>query len=268
MFIAVNLLVMFNALEIPAQKIVAHRGASADAPENTISAFQLAWKQGADAIEGDFHLTKDGKIVCIHDADTKKVAGKNLNVATTNYAELSKLDVGKWKHAKFAEERIPLLSEVLAIVPKGKQILIEVKCGPEIVSVLQKELAKCKLEPSQLAIISFQKEVIALVKKRMPKIKAFWLTSIKQNQVTKKWSPTLEQIVDTLKETNADGLDVKAELQIVDAKFVERLRAENVEFHCWTVDDPTLAKQMRQLGVDSITTNRPKFLREKMAAEK
>ena len=60
--------------------IVAHRGASRDAPSNTIPAFQLAWKQGADAIEGDFHLSKDGEIVCFHDADTKRVAGTQLVV--------------------------------------------------------------------------------------------------------------------------------------------------------------------------------------------
>ena len=68
--------------------IVAHRGASGEAPENTIPAFNLAWKQGADAIEGDFHLTKDGHVVCIHDANTKKVAGKNLVVKDTTLAEL------------------------------------------------------------------------------------------------------------------------------------------------------------------------------------
>ena len=58
--------------------LVAHRGASHDAPENTLPAFELAWKQGADAIEGDFHLTKDGKIVCLHDYDTKRVSGTKL----------------------------------------------------------------------------------------------------------------------------------------------------------------------------------------------
>ena len=74
--------------------VVAHRGASGEAPENTIPAFKLAWRQGADAIEGDFHLTKDGQVVCIHDANTKKVAEKNLVVKNTTLAELKKLDVG------------------------------------------------------------------------------------------------------------------------------------------------------------------------------
>ena len=74
--------------------IVAHRGASRDAPENTIPAFKLAWEQGADAIEGDFHLTKDGNIVCIHDGNTENVSNTNLVVRESTLAELRKLDVG------------------------------------------------------------------------------------------------------------------------------------------------------------------------------
>ena len=65
--------------------ITANRGASHDAPENTLAAFKLAWKQQADAIEGDFRLTADGKIVCIHDADTRRTCGVNLVVADTPF---------------------------------------------------------------------------------------------------------------------------------------------------------------------------------------
>jgi glycerophosphoryl diester phosphodiesterase len=65
--------------------IVAHRGASKEAPENTLPAFELAWKQGADAIEGDFHLTQDGHIVCIHDGNTKQVADTNLVIRNTTF---------------------------------------------------------------------------------------------------------------------------------------------------------------------------------------
>lgn len=70
--------------------IVAHRGASHDAPENTLAAFELAWEQGADAIEGDFHLTQDGHIVCLHDKDTKRTAGKKLVVGKSSLEELRK----------------------------------------------------------------------------------------------------------------------------------------------------------------------------------
>ena len=115
------------------QEIVAHRGASFDAPENTLSAFRLAWQQKADVVEGDFYLTKDKHIVCIHDKTTKRVAPKQatLTIAKSTLAELSALDVGSWKHPRFANERIPVLEEVLATVPKGKRIFVEIKCGPK-----------------------------------------------------------------------------------------------------------------------------------------
>jgi glycerophosphoryl diester phosphodiesterase len=89
-------LLLFTTLQA-APKLIAHRGASQAAPENTLAAFRLAWKEGADGIEGDFRLSKDGKIVCIHDADTKRANGAKFVVADTDSHVLRKLDVGKWK---------------------------------------------------------------------------------------------------------------------------------------------------------------------------
>ena len=84
--------------------ITAHRGASDDAPENTLAAFRLAWQQGADAIEGDFRLSGDGVVVCIHDADTARTCGVKLPVADTPLARLRQLDYGRWKGEGFAGE--------------------------------------------------------------------------------------------------------------------------------------------------------------------
>src|SRR5436190_9554723 len=95
-------------------ELVAHRGASADAPENTVAAIKLAWEQKADASEFDVYLTKDGKIVVIHDATTKRTAGEDKKVADTSLEDLRKLEVGKWKNPKFAGEKIPTLEEMLA----------------------------------------------------------------------------------------------------------------------------------------------------------
>src|SRR6478752_5983209 len=115
-------------------EIVGHRGASYDAPENTVASVKLAWEQKADAAEFDVYRTKDGKIVVIHDKDTKRTAGGvNKVVAESTLAELRALDVGKWKGEKYAGERIPTLAEVLATVPAGKKVFIEVKPGPEVV---------------------------------------------------------------------------------------------------------------------------------------
>jgi len=266
-FAAFLFLTMLMSSAAQAQLIVAHRGASHDAPENTLAAFKLAWEQGADAIEGDFHLTKDGQIICIHDGDTKRVAGVDLKVAQTTMEELRKLDVGSWKDKKFAVERMPTLKEVLAIVPAKKQIFIEIKCGAAIVPVMKKDLEACGLKPEQMVVISFNEDVIAAVKKQLPGMKAHWLTGYKQDKETKAWKPTHEQVLATLARIDADGLDTNAHETVTEA-FVKSVRDAKLEFHCWTVDDPKVAQRFIALGVDSITTNRPAWLREQLSLKR
>ena len=246
-----------------AQLIVAHRGASHDAPENTLAAYKLAWEQGADAIEGDFHLTKDGKIICIHDGDTKRVTGIDRKIAATDFAELRTMDVGSWKDKKFAGERMPTLEEVLAIVPANKQVFIEIKCGPSIVPLLKTQVEASKLTAGQMVVISFNAQVIAEVRRQIPQIKAQWLVSYKQDKETQQWKPTREEVLATLKKIGASGLDTNAH-ETIDAGFVKQLREAKMDFHCWTVDDPKVAKRFVSLGVDSITTNRPGWLREQI----
>jgi glycerophosphoryl diester phosphodiesterase len=252
-----------------AQFIVGHRGASQDAPENTLASFRLAWEHNADAIEGDFHLTKDGEIVCIHDETTKRTAGAELSVPNSTLDELRQLDVGRWKDAKFAGERIPTLAEVLATIPAGKRIFIEIKCGAEIVPRLSPVLQESKLKPEQTVVISFDEQVIAGVREQIPQIKAYWLAGFKQDKETKEYRPRVDKVFETLAALRPTGLDVQANRDVVDAAFVRRLREQNYEFHVWTVNDPVDARYFRSLGVDSITTDRPRFLRQALeAAEK
>jgi glycerophosphoryl diester phosphodiesterase len=243
-----------------AQKIIAHRGASHDAPENTLAAFDLAWEQGADGIEGDFYLSADGHIVCIHDATTKRTAGVELAVAKSTLAELRRLDVGRFKGEKWAGQRIATLEEVLARVPEGKCIFIEIKCGPEILKPLAKTLAACKLDPSSAQVICFQKDVIAQVKRTIPNINAYWLTSYKKGK-TGRFTPTPKSVLSTLLSIKADGLDTNANLSVVDAAMVKSLRDANLAVHAWTVNDAPTARRLRDLGVDSITTDRPDYIR-------
>jgi glycerophosphoryl diester phosphodiesterase len=250
-----------------AQLIVAHRGASYDAPENTLSAFRLAWEQGADAIEGDFFLTKDEQIVCIHDAKTKRTSGIEMDVASFTLAELRQLDVGRWKDARWAGERIPTLAEVLAVVPAGKKIYIEIKCGPEIVPHLPAVLKQSGLKPEQMVIISFDDKVIAETVRQLPELKSHWLAGFKQNATTQAFEPSTDAILETLAKIHAHGLDVQANPSVVNAEFVKRLRGRQLEFHVWTVNKPDDAKLFWELGVDSITTDRPRFLQDALQAQ-
>src|SRR5688572_19130995 len=113
-------LLMFALFTTPAAaaadgpvEFIGHRGASFDAPENTVAAIKLAWEQKADGAEFDVYLTKDGKVAVIHDATTKRTAGADLKVAGSTLTELRALDVGRWKGEKFTGEKIPTLDEML-----------------------------------------------------------------------------------------------------------------------------------------------------------
>ena len=248
------------------QEIVAHRGASFDAPENTLSAFRLAWQQKADVVEGDFYLTKDKHIVCIHDKTTKRVAPKQtvLSVAGSTLAELRTLDVGSWKHPRFANERIPTLEEVLATIPKGKRIFVEIKCGPEIIPHLQRQLAESSLTPEQIVIICFQKDVVTRSRREMPEYKASWLTSYKQSSIKRVWKPTRDEVLQSLKTTAATGLGTNGNLNVIDQDFVDAVRQVGCEFHVWTVNDAKAARTFQRLKVDSITTDRPAYIRDEL----
>jgi glycerophosphoryl diester phosphodiesterase len=243
--------------------IIAHRGASFDAPENTLASFKLAFEQNADGIEGDFHLTKDGHIVAIHDQSTKRTAGGvDLDVASSTLDELRKLDAGGWKTPKYAGEKIPTLEEVLDIVSPGKLFYIEIKCGPEILPALEQTLAKSQVSPDQLRIISFSAEVIAAVKQRLPRIKAHWIAGYKHDKETMQWSPTRETILKTLNDCRADGFNSQANFAVFYNAFVDQLKSMGLETQAWTVDKPQDARRLKDMGVFGITTNRPAFVRE------
>ncbi|MDB4458385.1 glycerophosphodiester phosphodiesterase [Akkermansiaceae bacterium] len=246
--------------------IVAHRGASADAPENTLAAFQKAWNQGADAIEGDFRLTKDGQIVTMHDASTKRTTGRKFVVAETDWATLKDLEAGSWKEKKWAGEKIPLLSEVLAAMPKGKGIFIEVKCGPEIVPVLFETIASSKVALEQVTVIAFDKEVIRAVKKREPKVTANWLSGFKKGKKGA-YAPDLDSVIRILKDVGADGLGAQAVGKLAEDLGAE-LRKHDLGYHAWTIDSAEVGLQFVEAGVQSVTTNVPRKMRDYLAVKK
>jgi len=243
-------------------QIIAHRGASFDAPENTLAAIRLGWDQGADGVEFDVRLTRDEQIVVIHDADTKRLAGVDRPVVEQTLAELRQLDVGRWKGQQFAGERIPTLAEALAIVPAGKTAFIEVKCGPEVVPELRRVLANMRSEPSQAIVISFATDVVAAVKADLPGVPAMWVVRLRDS-AGPQW--TTETLIENAKAMNADGLDLSADPMIT-ADFVRRMSAKGLPVYVWTVNDLALARQLRATGVAGIATDRPGWLRKELGS--
>ncbi len=243
--------------------IVAHRGASRDAPENTMPAFKLAWEQGAHAIEGDFHLTKDGHIVCIHDADTKKVSNTNLVVRNATLAELRQLDVSVRHSQAFEATVVPTIAEVFSTIPERKTIYIEIKCGAEIIAPLLKEIKHSGLSNEQIVVISFNRDVIQKLKANAPQYKAYWLCGFKKDQ-SGEITPPIETVLNTLEEIQADGLSSNT---AIPESVVKAVINQGYEWHVWTINDLHTARRMKALGVKSITTDMPGYMRNNLVEQ-
>lgn len=240
--------------------IIAHRGASGEAPENTLAALQLAWKQGADGVECDVHLTSDCRIICLHDFDTKRVARQKLLVARHSFAELGQLDVGLWKGRDFKGERIPLLADALGTVPPRKQIYIEIKCGPEIVQPLLEQLDASWLKPQQITLICFDQKVIQALLAARPGLQVFWLIDVRSNWLGRS-KLKLPEVLAQASYLGVQGLGLRCHSGIR-RDMVERIQKAGLALNVWTVNDPIDARRYASFGVHSVTTNFPKLISE------
>jgi glycerophosphoryl diester phosphodiesterase len=245
----------------PSVEIIAHRGASEDAPENTMAAFRLGWEQKADANELDIHLTKDGQIAVMHDLTTKRTAALDKAIAQQTLAELRELDAGQWKGEQWQGEKIPTLSESLAVIPAGKRVFIEIKCGPEVLPELERILKASGKSSTQLVIIGFEYETMKLAKARFPQLLVYWLVSPKKE--TQGRQPPVAELIEMAKAAKLDGLNLNYKFAM-DAQFVAQVKDSGLKLYVWTVDDLDVAEKLVQLGVDGITTNRPAWLREQL----
>jgi glycerophosphoryl diester phosphodiesterase len=178
-----------------------------------------------------------------------------LVVSKSTLQELRALDVGAWKHEKFKGTKIPTISEVFATIPKGKKIFVEVKCGPEIVPFLIKEIRKANLETDQVRLICFNTKVIKSFKENMPNYKAYWLSGF--NKKNGSWKPSVDQVITTLQSCKADGLDSQ---HTIPPEFSKSVINAGFEWHAWTINDARTAQRLAKRGIDSITTDRPKLI--------
>jgi glycerophosphoryl diester phosphodiesterase len=254
---ATMMVAALSAGDLP--KLVAHRGASHAAPENTLAAFKLAWREGADGIEADFRLSSDGEVVCIHDADTSRVAGRKLVVARTPWEQLSKLDVGSWKHPGHKGERIPLLGDVLDVLPPGRMFFLEIKDGVGIVEPIGRILEEKEADPASVTIISFNDDVIRECRAKMPGFQAHWISDLEK--INKKGMESYYSA--RFKATSGQGLQFQANSP-VSPLWLALFKEKGVPLTSWTVDDPMIARKMIDIGVSYITTNRPGPLRAEL----
>jgi glycerophosphoryl diester phosphodiesterase len=237
-------------------QIVGHRGASGYAPETTIASYRMALQMGADFVETDVHMSRDGVLISIHDADVSRTTnGKGL-VADLTLAELKTLDAGSWfniafpdkAHPHFAELRIPTLQEVVDVVkdsPTG--LFIEIKdperYPPDLESDLLSLIRHNRME-SRARVLSFHER------------------SLRKTKELDLSMPTVLLVAKPDRNPVHAALDIAAdELGIlytqVTASLIEEAHQNGLLISVWTVDRPEDMKRMMILGVDRITTNYP-----------
>jgi len=237
----------------PSTMIIAHRGASHDAPENTLASVNLAWERKADAVEVDVHLSKDNRIMVIHDEDTKRTSGDKMVIRESISSDLRSLDASNGMD-QFRGEKIPFLEEVMATVPDGKVVFIEVKTDTVIIPYLVKLLATSP-DKSRLVVISFDFDVCAMMKKEIPAIPVFWLHYTLSGSYKTKW---ISRAVDA----GLDGLNFRH--TGISQDYVEAVHRSGMKMFAWTVDDPEDAARLIEIGIDGITSNRPAWLKEQL----
>ena len=242
-------------------EIIAHRGASYVAPENTMASVTRAWELGTDAVEVDVYLSKDNRIMVIHDKDTKRTAGVELRIDQTPAARLRQLDVGTHKDPKYAGEKIPFLEEVLESIPPGKKLYVEIKCDQTILPYLQQVIDHSG-KRRQIVVISFNFDVVRGCKETLPDVPVYWLAGTRKDKETKEALPHDPAWITRAKGHGIDGLDVH--YAGVTESFANQVLSAGLGLYVWTVNDPEEAIRLRELGVQGITTDRPAWLRDQM----
>ncbi len=251
--------------------IIAHRGASALAPENTLAAFQKAIADGADGIEFDVRLSKDGAVVVFHDATLGRLTARKNLVSSLTAEELQKIDVGSWFNQRkpnqtntdYSGETIPTLDRLLEFLKEFKGLIyIELKCRESETEKLAKAVCAAISDSSllpQIIVKSFQLEVIPQIRRLCPKVKTAALFAPKIMTLLRKE----KRLVNIAHELGADMISVH--FSLATRKLMKKAEKRNLPVTIWTADNPRWIKRAFDLGLFAVITNNPAPLLAKRA---
>jgi glycerophosphoryl diester phosphodiesterase len=228
-------------------KIVAHRGASSKAPENTLAAFRQAIEDKTDWIELDVQETLDGEVVVFHDSDFMKLAGDRTRVWEATLEEIGDIDIGSWFAPEYSDQRAPTLTEVLEIAKGKANVVIELKYYAHDQRLEQRvvDIVEASGMVSQTAIMSLNYGGLQKVRTMRPDWQIGLLSA---------------KAIGNLALLDSDFLAV--EKGMARSGLIRRVHKAGKKVFVWTVNDPVTMSRMMSLGVDGIITDEPEMARQ------
>ena len=228
-------------------KIMAHRGASKAAPENSLAAVRFAMEAGSDWVEIDVQETADGEVVVIHDSDFMKLARNKTKVWDARLSDLQSIDIGGSFGPSFQNEHVPTLSEVLQLCQGKTGILIELKYYGHDQQLEQRvvDLVEKHGMSNEIMVMSLKPEGVRKMKRLRPTWKCGVLLSVSVGNIQK---------------IEADFLAVNA--RFATRSLINKLHQAGKQIYVWTVDDPVSMSLLMNRGVDGLITNRPEVAKE------
>ena len=242
-------------MSVPLPLVIAHRGASTAAPENTIAAFERAITDGADAIELDVHLSRDDHPVVIHDDTLERTTDGSGPVRGHTMRELKRLDAGAWRGPAFAGQRLQTLQEVLERFRGRTRFWIELKGGSDLYPDIEERIVGL-LEVYDVIdgalVQSFDHAALARLRDFSREVRLGVLLARAPLDVARDVPPTVNAVCPSS--------------EILGAPERETIRRSGRECHVWTVNEPALMDRLVELSVDGIITDRPELLRARLRA--
>jgi len=232
-------------------RLIAHRGASGLAPENTLAAFRLALELGAQAVEFDVHQAADKELVVIHDEDLRRTAGRGEHIRDLSWQELCRFDVGSWFDRRFSAERVPRLDEVLDLVGGKAEVHLEIKRGSSRYPGIEArivELLRRRRALKNCLVSSFDHQALTAVRDLEPRVRLGYLLG--ETPLETAWQET--------KGLKAESLHLSR--RQVSAARVSACHRRHLKILVYTVDDAAEARRLEGLGVDGIFSNFPRLL--------
>ncbi|MBL4638573.1 MAG: hypothetical protein JKY76_04350 [Proteobacteria bacterium] len=224
--------------------VIAHRGASSYAPENTLAAFDLALQMGVSQFELDVHLSSDNHVVVIHDDSLKRTTNADGWVNNHTLAALKELDAGSWFGTQFIDEQLPSLDEVLARYKGRVHLHIELKGESTTLALRTADLIRKHGMEGQVTMTSFQKERLEEMRRYAPELPTAWLVIAARSSI--------------IEQARQLGLSQLCPLaNFVTANLVKRIHNEGLIVRAWGVKTENLMHKAVQAGVDGMTVNFP-----------